>query len=507
MSEPINPTTEDAIARGLALRAPHRADQDLLPSIMASVGTTSQVSRVGPFDMPVLVGRRRRWAWIAAAALVAVAIVAGLLISAGGNRPRLTVVPPSTATPNPTASLPFPTGSPPASFPVTALLPRSSQPCNGPTTQAVADGSHSVTSPMSEFAGIGRRGRLAYLTRSSAPDAPIELWAAIGGSKAINRIASFSGPGIDVARVLDWTPGAELVLVAIGHTSTERTNPDASGVEYTFATSCTDLYEVWQDGSGIRQITSNAGDVDVVSARYTRDDSYLAVTTVRRSDSLEPAGLQAALEATRSTDVVYRRVGDILTAPGSCGDPDWGSHGAVVACGPDAGGHPAGVAVLDGSSWRRIDAPADMSPAAAAWFPGQDRVIAISRNLESIDTLDVANGTWTVGSGARQDSGVSWTFDGDRAISPDRSLMIVSGTVVKLPSQQVIIDLHTGLPISPTIDRDLTGATWTLDGSGLVTRESRSLDLVRIRDGTLTHIGFVPDGPNVSMLSYAIEMP
>jgi hypothetical protein len=85
--------------------------------------------------------------------------------------------------------------------------------------------------------------------------------------------------------------------------------------------------------------------------------------------------------------------------------------------------------------------------------------------------------------------------------------MIASGTVVKLPSQQVIIDLHTGLPISTTIDRDLTGATWTLDGSGLVTRESRSLDLVRIPDGKVTHIGFVPDGPSVSLLSYAIEMP
>jgi hypothetical protein len=500
--------TDDAIARGLTQRAPHGADPDLLAAIMAGVGSLGQVIRVGPVDVPVI-ATRRRWVLVLVAGVLALAIVAVAIVGAGSsNRNRFTVVPPPVESPTP----PPPSVSPSASLPVSSLLPPvSREPCNGPSTMAVADASRSVTSPMSEFAGLGRQGRLAYLTRSNTADAPIQLWAAIGGSNAINRIATFSGPGIDVARVLDWTPHAEAVLVAIGHTSTEVTHPDASNVEYTIATSCTDLYEVWQDGSALRRITDNASDVDVASARFTPDDSKLAFTTVRRSDSSEPASIQAALDQTRSTDVVYLRAGDVMTAPGACGGADWssGRWSVVVACVPDDHGHRAGVALLDPETetWNRIDAPAGSSPLLAAWLSGQDHVIAIGSNLESIDTLDTVTQTWTVGSGTNQDPSVHWTFDGPRALSPDRSLMIATASPVKLPSRQVIIDLHTGRPRAQAYPSDRQGATWTLDSTGLVVDDGRSLDVVTIDGVRSTHIGDLPDPPNASTLSYAIEMP
>jgi hypothetical protein len=242
MSDQHGPLTDDAIERGLALRAPHDADPTLLDSIVAAAARTPQVRSW----MPTALSHGApsvRLAWIAIILGLVLAIAVLAVVGGGPRPPDLAVV----VSPSPSPSIATPSPS----------MSSSSGPCVTDIVE-VLTGDALPTAEGDTLADLGQ-GRGVYLAGR-----PPRLWAVGPGRASARLIASFE-PELGILDVLDISPDGSDALVRAGDIS-------PSG----FVPECADLYVVRTDGSGATRLTTFGAGRFVAGGAFSPDGSRVA---------------------------------------------------------------------------------------------------------------------------------------------------------------------------------------------------------------------------------------
>lgn len=536
MNDERLPLTDRRIEAGLARRAPHGPDADLLARIVAATAQTRQVSTWWPPQRPSTMTPRGRLIWVAILVALSLA-VGGVLVAAGSARhgPDLAVTlqesPPPSVPVSPAPSSPSPQTSP-SPTPTSSVTPSpldrvprspSPSPCDLIQVVPAAEAGSTATEPatLTRDAVTGVYVTLTSPTTAYGLDWTTarggDVWVA-DGQGATRRVAVIQGPGTTFPVVSDESADRSRALVAVAHGSADGSHPD-----------CVELFQVrvddgvatrlwsetfdpgrWTVGPGDRGYVGTAYLAQHVAAEYSPSGNAISYAIVQG----DPQTVGLVIDGADRTMRVLIAWGGTLTSPGSRDvhlDP--GTATTSLACLSQVSAPGAwspsedrlallcdgGLAIVDplAGTGRAIRSGAE----AISWSPSGRLLAAIGSAYRYVDVESIDPTTGAVSNLGSAAFGTDGSSVGPPiSFSPDGETMLVdvSGadgdTLAAAPSSGGV-----GIPLTePTEGSSPPVASWSGDGSAIVFvapalgSTQRALTRVAVATRTSTSLGRLP---------------